>query len=148
MTENVQKLNDQLKKLQSMFKEQTFEFQKYHWLITGKEFFTLHEWFEDLYNWSFKQEDVFAEKLLKRNENPVVDQSIISKLSKLKRIEKETSNEEIFKKMLNNLILFKEELIILEELADETDEITIEDLAISLLEEIETVEWKLKTFLK
>lgn len=148
MTENVQKLNDQLKKLQSMFKEQTFEFQKYHWLITGKEFFTLHEWFEDLYNWSFKQEDIFAEKLLKRNENPVVDQSIISKLSKLKRIEKETSNEEIFKKMLNNLILFKEELIILEELADETDEMTIEDLAISLLEEVETIEWKLKTFLK
>lgn len=148
MTDNNQKLNEQLKKLQSMFKEQTFEFQKYHWLITGKEFFTLHEWFEDLYNWSFKQEDVFAEKLLKKEELPIIDQDVISKLSKLKRIEKETSNEEIFKKMSNNLILFKEELIILEELADEVDEITTEDLAVSLLEEIETIEWKLKTFLK
>src|SRR5690554_6008299 len=43
---------------------------QYHWYVQGPQFFTLHSKFEELYNETIAQFDVFAERLIARGEKP------------------------------------------------------------------------------
>lgn len=43
---------------------------QYHWHVTGSEFYTLHEKFEELYNQALANFDEFAERLVTKGERP------------------------------------------------------------------------------
>ena len=61
-----------LKTLHATIKTFTFEMQKYHWMVKGKNFYNLHNAFEELYDWGFEQEDEVAERLLIIGSEPLL----------------------------------------------------------------------------
>lgn len=77
-----------LRTLQASFKTFTFEMQKFHYMVKGKNFYTLHSAFEELYDWSFEQEDEFAERLLIIGAEPVLSMKEVEELSQVKVLDK------------------------------------------------------------
>ncbi|MDU8923965.1 DNA starvation/stationary phase protection protein [Pasteurellaceae bacterium LIM206] len=72
-----------LKILHASAKTFTFEMQKYHWMVKGKNFYDLHRAFEELYNWGFAQEDEFAERLLIIGSEPVLSQEEVKEFNRI-----------------------------------------------------------------
>lgn len=63
----VQKLNQLLADHQVYYQK----LRKFHWYVTGHEFFTLHEKFEEWYTQTAKRIDELAERILSIGERPV-----------------------------------------------------------------------------
>lgn len=72
-----------LKTLHATVKTFTFEMQKYHWMVKGKNFYDLHKAFEELYNWGFAQEDEFAERLLIIGSEPLLTVEDVQSLNQI-----------------------------------------------------------------
>ena len=142
--ENLSDLNA-LTHLLASFKTATFEFQKAHWLISGKDFYTLHEEFENYYNWSFKAEDEIAELMLRlRNEKSVptnltqlLKHNVVSEINV-------QNNETIIKDVLR--VFHELTSLLLKTIKSFEYNKTIEGKLIDLLEDLETFEWKLNRY--
>ena len=127
------------------FKHATFEFQKAHWLVAGKEFYRLHEEFEHFYNWSFEAEDEIAELMIRLNE----EKSIPVDLQKLIGHSLITSIN-----TTNNQTIVKDVLRIFHELKDALlkgvqvfeNKPAIEGKLIDILSGLEDFEWKLSRY--
>ncbi|MEC5268565.1 DNA starvation/stationary phase protection protein [Heyndrickxia coagulans] len=65
---------------------------RYHWYIQGKNFFTLHAYFEDLYQAFSKQMDVLAERVLAIGGRPLATMSKF--LDRKSLVEASADNEE------------------------------------------------------
>ncbi|MED4346233.1 Dps family protein [Heyndrickxia coagulans] len=65
---------------------------RYHWYIQGKNFFTLHAYFEDLYRSFSKQMDVLAERILAIGGRPLATMSKF--LDQKTLVEASADNEE------------------------------------------------------
>jgi len=65
---------------------------RYHWYIQGKNFFTLHAYFEDLYQAFSKQMDVLAERILAIGGRPLATMSKF--LDRKTLVEASADNEE------------------------------------------------------
>lgn len=122
---------------------------QYHWYVQGPQFFTLHSKFEELYNETIAQFDVFAERLIARGEKPYstlgefIEHSTISEKPYQAKLSAEV--------MVNNLVEDYNEIkkLTLEgiELADDEDDSVTEDMLIGYIESIEKTLWMLKAFL-
>lgn len=132
----------QLKTVQSFFKELTFEFQKAHWLVRGSDFSNLHSFFQECYEWSLEQEDQFAEALLMRNEIPVIKYDEISRRSDLVKTETKDFDPTI---LIDNLEKLSEHLTKLNDLADDEDDLMVEDFALQALIKTSKIKWQIKT---
>lgn len=143
------KLHEILNKTQATFKEFTFECQKYHWFVKGKDFYTLHDLFEKQYEWSFAMEDKVVEYGLRLGLTPLVKTSDIASKSPLKRLEnlESITNDKINLLFLTNLEKLNEVVRELGEVADDEDNTTIEAFADELMDEIENAIWQFQAFL-
>lgn len=142
--------------LQANLKEFTFEAQKYHWAVKGKEFFTLHEFFETIYNWSFASEDVVAELLLGIKSTPLMEIEKIIGLSSIKKVKSDPTltNESIINACLFNLKTLREKvqnvITASEVIEDDENEKakykTFANAGDDLLDAIYGFEWKLEQY--
>ncbi len=89
-----------LKNLHATIKTFTFEMQKYHWMVKGKNFYNLHNAFEELYDWGFEQEDDVAERLLIIGSEPLLSIEEVQAFNKIVVLPK---TDLVETKMLANL---------------------------------------------
>jgi|SRR5690625_114305 len=122
---------------------------QYHWYVQGPHFFTLHEKFEELYNETNEQFDVFAERLLAKGEKPF---STLGEFLSHASISEKVYDEKISAEdMVRNLIsdfqtikgIAKEGVA----LAGEEDDDITEDMLIGYTEGIDTTIWMLEAYL-
>jgi starvation-inducible DNA-binding protein len=113
----------------------------YHWLITGKDFFELHEQFSKLYDFFGEHQDKIAERILSLKAKPVVGYSNYLKHTFIKEAV-EINEDSILKEVLNSFDLLidkacevKKESVKLED--DETDSY-MQDL----IYEIQKLHWQ------
>jgi starvation-inducible DNA-binding protein len=113
----------------------------YHWLITGKDFFELHEQFSKLYDFFGEHQDKIAERILSLKAKPVVGYSSYLKHTFIKEAV-EINEDSILKEVLNSFDLLidkacevKKESVKLED--DETDSY-MQDL----IYEIQKLHWQ------
>lgn len=122
---------------------------QYHWYVTGSNFFTLHEKFEELYNEASTYFDAFAERLIAKGENPC---STLSEFVAYATIEEKPYTEPISsEQMVGNLISDYEKIkdVALEGIeaaGDESDSVS-EDMLIGYVEQIDLTVWMLRAFI-
>ncbi len=120
----------------------------FHWNIKGKEFFELHEKFEELYNDAFTKIDEIAERILTLEGEPLhaySDYLRVADIKEEKNITDGSEGIEIVVKNFSTLIL--KERLILSLAADAEDEGTV-SLMSDYISVTEKTLWMLNSYLK
>lgn len=119
-----------------------------HWNIKGKEFFELHDKFEELYKDAFVKIDEIAERILTLEGEPLhtyTDYLEITEIKEEKNVTDGTKGVEIVVSNFSTLV--KKERVILSLAADATDEGTV-SLMSDYISETEKTLWMLNSYLK
>lgn len=120
---------------------------RFHWYVKGPAFFTLHEKFEELYNAAAQTVDELAERLLSIGGQPIATMKEYLETASISESGNETKSTEMVETLVKDYSQIKEELVQLAELADSQNDTATNDLALSLIEKIETDLWMLNAYL-
>ena len=119
----------------------------FHWYVRGRNFYTLHEVFENYYNYTAESLDEAAERLLAIGGHPVSTLKGALEIATIKEAsEQETTSEMVsavfqdFKSLINDLTH------LMEVAEDEGDQGT-SDFALGLKTQLEKNDWMLKAYL-
>lgn len=81
----------------------------YHWYVKGKDFFTLHEKFEELYTEAAEHIDDLAERLLAIQGSPVGTMKECLEMSAIKEADGSESSEQMVQNIYNDFLTVAEE---------------------------------------
>lgn len=117
--------------------------RNYHWNVVGKNFFDLHEKFEELYDDAKIKIDEIAERILTLRFQPTSNLSEYLKKSNVKESKSDLSDSEMIKNLLKDHgILLKQMRKVVEVAEKGGDEGTI-DLIGAYIRELEKTSWML-----
>ncbi|OLP65842.1 General stress protein 20U [Bacillus pumilus] len=119
----------------------------YHWYVKGKDFFTLHEKFEELYTETATYIDDLAERMLALNGQPVATMKECLEISSIQEAEGQESAEQMVKNLYEDFSNIAEELKQGMELAGEVGDETTGDMLLAIHQSIEKHNWMLKAYL-
>ena len=120
---------------------------RFHWYVKGPAFFTLHEKFEELYNSAALTVDQLAERLLAIGGQPIATMKEFLETSTLQESANETKSTEMVGTLVQDYSKIKEGLVQLAELAESQNDTITNDLAVGLIEQIDTNLWMLNAYL-
>ena len=120
---------------------------RFHWYVKGPLFFTLHEKFEELYNEAGLVVDQLAERLLAIGGEPVATMKEYLETATLAETNNETKASEMVAALVSDYKSVKEQLIQLAEIAENQNDVITNDLAVGLIEKIDTHVWMLSAYL-
>lgn len=139
-----EKLNSYLSSVQIMY----MNVRGYHWNIVGKQFFALHEKFEEIYDKLNKMADDIAERILMLDGKPLHSYSDYLKFSSIKESLNLSSAEDTINAILDDTSkLLEAERSILTMASDNDDEGTV-SLMSDFIGEQEKMIWMFNTLLK
>ena len=142
--EVVEKLNSYLSSVQIMY----MNVRGYHWNIVGKQFFALHEKFEELYNSLNEMADEIAERILMLDGKPLHSFTEYIKVSSIKERLNVSSADVTIKALLEDTVkLLEAEREILSLASDNDDEGTA-SLVSDFIGEQEKMMWMFSALLK
>jgi len=117
--------------------------RNFHWNVIGKNFFDLHEKFEELYEDAKLKVDEIAERILTLRYQPVSNLSDYLKTSNVKESKSDLSDSQMIKTLLEDHGIILKQLRKVAEVADKgKDEGTI-DLIGGYIGELEKTSWML-----
>ena len=117
--------------------------RNYHWNVIGKNFFDLHEKFEELYDDAKIKIDEIAERILTLRYQPTSNFSEYLQKSNLKESKSDLSDSEMIQNLLNDHGTLLKQMRKVVEVADKGgDEGTI-DLVGAYIRELEKTSWML-----
>lgn len=122
---------------------------QYHWFVTGSDFYTLHEKFEELYNEALANFDAFAERLVTKGERPYstllefLQHSTISEKPYIDPI----SSEQMVGNLISDYEAIKEIALEGVEAAQEENDPVTEDMFIGFIQQIDLNVWMLRSFI-
>lgn len=119
----------------------------YHWYVKGKDFFTLHEKFEELYTETATYIDDLAERMLALSGQPVATMKECLEISTVQEAEGKESAEQMVKNLYDDFSNIAEELKQGMELAAEVGDETTGDMLLAIHQSIEKHNWMLKAYL-
>ncbi|WMT30061.1 Dps family protein [Bacillus aerius] len=119
----------------------------YHWYVKGKDFFTLHEKFEELYTETATYIDDLAERMLALNGQPVATMKECLEISSIQEAEGNESAEQMVKNLYDDFSNIAEKLKQGMELAAEVGDETTGDMLLAIHQSIEKHNWMLKAYL-
>lgn len=121
---------------------------QFHWYVQGRDFYTLHEKFEELYDETTSQLDLFAERLIAIGEKPystlgeflehasIEEKPYNRKMSATEMVEETIADYETMKQLTKEAA----------HLADQANDPVTEDLLIAYLESLDLNLWMLKAY--
>ena len=120
--------------------------RNYHWNVIGKNFFDLHEKFEELYDDAKEKVDEIAERILTLRYQPVSNLSDYLSQSNLKESKSDLSDSEMIQNLLNDHgTILKQMRKVVEVAENGGDEGTI-DLIGAYIRELEKTSWMLDSW--
>ncbi|WP_226569458.1 Dps family protein [Bacillus stratosphericus] len=119
----------------------------YHWYVKGKDFFTLHEKFEELYTETATYIDDLAERMLALNGQPVATMKECLEISSVQEAGGKESAEQMVKNLHDDFSNIADELKQGMELAAEVGDETTGDMLLAIHQSIEKHNWMLKAYL-
>nr|WP_295971010.1 DNA starvation/stationary phase protection protein [uncultured Bacillus sp.] len=120
---------------------------RFHWYVKGPAFFTLHAKFEELYNAAGLTVDQLAERLLAIGGLPIATMKEYLETASIQETANETKSTDMIGTLVNDYSKIKEGLVQLAELAESQNDTITNDLAIGLIEQIDTNLWMLNAYL-
>ncbi|PKG51019.1 Dps family protein [Olleya sp. 1-3] len=137
--------------LNTLLSDYNLYYQKlrtFHWNILGKNFFDLHEKFENMYNEAKLKVDEIAERILTLRHHPVSKFSDYLKISSLSEGSVMTTDDEMIDELLNDhKTMLSQMRQVLSKAEDAGDEGTI-DLIGAYIRELEKSSWMLNAWSK
>lgn len=119
----------------------------YHWRVKGKQFFTLHEKFEELYDDLALKADEIAERILSLDHYPVHTLTEFVKNSNIQETEGPEDTDEILDEILKSLSAMVQLEREMAELAGDNHDIATEDQLTGYLAEHEKLMWMYKSLI-
>ncbi|MNV81984.1 DNA protection during starvation protein 1 [compost metagenome] len=119
----------------------------YHWFVTGPQFFTLHEKFEEFYNEAAGYVDELAERLLAIGGKPAATIKEYLALSSLQEATGGESAKDMVAALVKDFGVLVEESKALIGLAEESGDQPTADLLIGIRSTLEKHVWMLSAFL-
>lgn len=146
--EHAKKLSKELNLLLANYQIFYINLRGYHWNIVGKQFFTLHLKFEELYTDAFTKIDEIAERILTIGEKPIHSYTQYLELSEIKEDMNVFDAELAVKGVLNGLknLIAKEREIL--KLSDEANDEGTNALMSDYIREQEKLAWMYEAYLK
>ena len=117
----------------------------YHWLITGDNFFVLHEKFEELYNYYTETQDKIAERVRALDSDPEIGFSHYLQNSKIKETILKNNENLILDEVVNTLdllITFGHEV---KKSADDIEDKETHDFIVVIIFELQKYRWMYKS---
>ncbi|WP_272022516.1 Dps family protein [Olleya namhaensis] len=137
--------------LNTLLSDYNLYYQKlrtFHWNILGKNFFDLHEKFENMYNEAKLKVDEIAERILTLRHHPVSKFSDYLKISSISEGSVMTTDDEMIDELLNDhKTMLSQMRQVLNKAGDAGDEGTI-DLIGAYIRELEKSSWMLNAWSK
>lgn len=120
----------------------------FHWNIVGKQFYQLHEKFEEVYNGLNEMADEIAERILMLGGTPVHAFSKYTQMATIKEKENVSTADATVKELISDtMVLLNNERELVELAADNGDEGTV-GLISGYIEQHEKMLWMLNATLK
>ncbi|EWG10629.1 Dps family protein [Cytobacillus firmus] len=119
----------------------------YHWYIKGKNFFTLHAKFEELYNEANVHVDELAERILALEAKPVATMKEVLEISSLKEATGKENEEQMVQSVVDDFEKMVDELQEAIELAEEAKDEGTGDMLIAVKQSLKKHIWMLKAYL-
>jgi len=121
---------------------------RFHWYVKGPSFFTLHTKFEELYNEAALVVDQVAERLLAIGGQPVATMKDFLETATIDESANETKAAEMVASLIQDYTAINSSLKELANLAEAENDTITNDLAIGLIEKIDTHIWMLSAYLE
>lgn len=119
----------------------------FHWNVKGKQFFMLHEKFEEIYNDMNEKADEVAERILMLGHIPANNYSAYLKVSEIEEVSSVSEGKEIVKRILDSFTtLMARERKVLDMAGKAKDEVTVAIMSDYLKEQEKTV-WMFVAYL-
>ncbi|MDT0645931.1 DNA starvation/stationary phase protection protein [Zunongwangia sp. F260] len=135
-----------VKELNTLLADYHLYYQKlrnFHWNVIGKNFFDLHEKFEELYDEAKLKVDEIAERILTLRHQPTSNLSDYLKMSSIKESGSQLSDSEMIEKLLeDHRVLLNQMRKVIKVAEAGGDEGTI-DLIGAYIRELEKTSWML-----
>ncbi|CAM3961273.1 Dps family protein [Alkalicoccus chagannorensis] len=120
----------------------------YHWYVSGPNFFTLHEKFEEMYDEAAEHIDELAERLLALKGKPVASMKVYLETSTISEADGENTAEQMVEQLVSDLTAISDELKNdIETLEDDADDEATADMLIEIRQSVEKHNWMLRAFL-
>ena len=119
----------------------------FHWYIKGKNFFTLHAKFEELYNEANVHVDELAERILALEAKPVATMKEVLETSSLEEATGKENEEQMVQSVVEDLEKMVDELQEAIELAEEAKDEGTGDMLIAVKQSLKKHIWMLKAYL-
>jgi starvation-inducible DNA-binding protein len=120
----------------------------YHWYLTGENFFTLHEKFEQMYDEAALTLDELAERMLALDGNPVSSLKECLELSGVKEATGKEAPKQMVESTVKDLEYIADELGSSIQIANDQKDDPTADILTGLKGRIEKNIWMLKSYLK
>ncbi|MBB5174282.1 Dps family protein [Texcoconibacillus texcoconensis] len=140
----VEKLNQQLANWNVL----NTKLHNYHWFVTGRDFFTLHEKFEEYYNEAAGHIDEIAERILTIGGQPLATLSDYLNSATLKEATGDEDAEGMVAAIADDFTKLVNENRELIEVAEENGDEGTADMFIGMNASLEKHVWMLRAYLK
>ena len=140
------KTSNTVKELNVLLADYHLYYQKlrnYHWNVIGKNFFDLHEKFEELYDDAKLKVDEIAERILTLRYQPTSNLSEYLEMSNLKESKSDISDSQMIKNLLDDHGTLLKQLRKVVEVAEKGDDEGTIDLIGGYIRELEKTSWML-----
>ena len=119
----------------------------YHWYVTGANFFTLHEKFENLYNEAAGYIDEIAERILTIGGKPVGTLKECLELSSIKEAKGSETADEMIKTLLEDFKTLNNEINEIIERAQGVNDEATSDLFLGIKSSLEQNMWMFNAYI-
>lgn len=140
-------LTDVLNKQVANWSVMYFKLHNYHWYVTGEQFFTLHEKFEELYNQAAVYIDELAERLLIIGGKPTATMTGFLKEASIKEANGNETAADMVQNILNDFRQMADELKEGIEIAESNNDEPTADMLLEIRSNLEKQLWMLNSFL-
>ncbi|WP_321287559.1 DNA starvation/stationary phase protection protein [uncultured Sunxiuqinia sp.] len=141
-------LIDQVNILISSYHVHYQKLRNFHWNVTGKDFFDLHEKFEELYNFSKVNIDDLAERVRVFGAFPTATLQEYLNNSKIKEPEGIQSPDEMVDHLLSDFEILLSQMINVLETANDIGDVSTIDLVNSMVKQTEKYYWMFTSWLE
>lgn len=122
--------------------------RNFHWNVLGKNFFDLHQRFEEMYNDTRTKIDEIAERIVTLKYHPISKLSDYIEVSRIKEASPLLSDEEMVENIINDHGLILEQLGKIIDRANKANDEGTVDLIGAYIRELEKSTWMLNAWSK
>jgi len=145
------KTENTVKELNVLLADYHLYYQKlrnFHWNVEGKNFFDLHEKFEEMYDEAKEKIDEIAERILTLENTPVSNLSDYLKLTNVEESPSDHDDMKMVDVLLNDHGIIIKQMRKIVDVADEANDEGTIDLIGAYIRELEKTSWMLDTWTK